>query len=297
MSIILAIINVILMVILFLLLAVLLLMLIVLFTPIRYNVQASYVDKKLSYDVKASWFFRLFSVRALHSEAGSESVFRVAWKRFSSSSTHENELSGQKDEAHERESPEGIKNKGFIKENLAESKPSEPEKSEMKSSTHEKRKEEKTSIIDKIKDVYDKFKAFRELEIDYGGIFKEILLMFKRIFKALKPKILLVDCELGLDSPDQTGMAIGAVAVFKSSVGLDHPGKHNIVIEGNFEEEMLNLTTRIKGRFALWFGLWPIIRFCFSKSMKPIRKLAISKIFGNRKNRRRNNKWTSSKAT
>jgi len=276
MSVVLAILNIIFIAILFLLLAILIVLLMVLFLPVSYNVALSYIDKKLTYNIKVYWLFRLISVNMLRSDTGEETITRIAWKRFSDENSDKPKGSKEK-----KEEQAQIKEKPKAKaveemEGHKAKKDSKPQEEGKKT-----KKQKKRSIIDNIKEFYNSYKEFRAL-IDFSAIFKEVKLLLKRLFKAIKPKIFNFDLEIGLETPDVTGMTIGAAYVIKTFINT---GNYEIALRGNFEKEVLNLTTHIKGGIVLWFGLWPFIRLCFSKSIKPIRKIILGKLFKRRKNK------------
>jgi len=288
MSIILAILSTILLVILFLLLAILILMLIIMLTPIRYNARVSYIDEKLAYDVKASWLMRLVFVHVKHSEAGDKRLFRVAWKHFLEDAAKEQaeskDVSEDKKEekVKERDPPEEATKKA-----KSESKKKEPEKPKVK--LIDKVKNFYGGLVDKFRNISDKIERFKELDLDLRALFSDTMLAFKRLFLALKPKVLLLDLELGLESPDQTGMAIGGLAVLEELIESTNRRKHKIIVKGNFEEKVINVDSTIKGRVSLWNLIWPFLRLYFAKSMQPIRQVVMDKLFKKDKTRRKRN--------
>jgi len=270
------------MAILFLLLAILILALIVLFMPIKYNVQISYVDEKLTYNVKISWLFRLIYMQVKHSDTEDTKLFKIAWKRLLDdvdNGTHSNDgPAGEEEKTKERDPPKNV-----LKEN--------PKNNEKKA---------KISLIDRVKDLYNKIvakikgfystiKNFNDLNINFRELLRDIMLSLKRLLLALKPKVFLLDLELGLDTPDITGIAIGALAALEESIEASNRKKYKIIIKGNFEEKAFHLKSSFMGNFSLWHGIWPFIRLYFSRSMKPIRKIVTAKLFRDKKTRRSTN--------
>ncbi|MCL2565629.1 MAG: hypothetical protein FWE24_07460 [Defluviitaleaceae bacterium] len=271
-----AILNGILIIILAILLFIILLILLVLFIPVRYNVQLQYIDEKLNYNIRVSWLLRLISIRMKHSDTEDEMIVRVAWKRFSDNEPEDEPIGGSgltNDKENEPSEPEPV---------ISSESPEAEDYKDTKSDNKDKK--EKSGIIENIKSFWESFKEIKEMDISISGILKEIVLVIKRLILALKPKIFILECEIGLDSPDNTGIAVGAAAALN---GFIDTSPYVISVRGNFEEEVLNLITHIKGKITLWFGLWPFIRLYFSKSMKPIRKIIMSKLFKKKANKRK----------
>ena len=275
MSVVLTILSVVLIIILFLLSAALIISLIVFLLPVKYDVSLCYRDKLMTYNINVSWLAGLIGVSARQAAEDSETEFRVAWKGFAQkvSDAPGEEAESEADEErvppgpHKPHKPSGEK-----RENKNETaSPKDNNKAE---------KEEKSGIIAKIKEFYGSYKEFKELNISASAVFKEVLLLLKRLFNAFKPKIFDADLEIGFETPDVTGMAIGAAAVAQTFINT---GAYSIAVRGNFEREVVNLKARIKGKLVLWFGLWPFIRLCFSKPIKPIRKIILGQIFKSKK--------------
>ena len=266
MSIFLAFINIILMVILFLLLAVFILVLVVLFAPVKYRMNIRYIDKELTYDVKMSYLFHLISANLKQMGTENEKMFRVAWKRYP----------GKKSDEPEEEKPVQESEKAKERE-----PPGEKMRTKKKQKGAKKKKTNKISIVDRIKKFYNSIKNiiqnYKSLNLDIRALIRDLILALKQLLRALKPKVLNMNLEFGLESPDLTGMGVGALAILKSSVEGSNR-RYKIILEGNFEEKVLNLTAQVKGSFMLWFALWPFIKFYFSKSMKPVRKAIMSKL-------------------
>ena len=266
MSVVLAILNGILITILVLLLIIIILALIIFFMPVKYNVSLQYIDEKLAYNIKVSWLFRLVSLSMKRSDTEDEAVLKLAWKRLNTNPYNNMNEPGGKEAVLPGELPEGKSSKdkdASVKDESA----NDTENISIK--------EEEGGIIKKIKGFFDIFKEIKEMNISINEIFKEIILLLKRLLLALKPKAFTLDLEIGLETPDKTGITIGAAAVFN---GIINTYPYKINIKGNFEEEVLSLTSKIKGKIVLWFGLWPFIRLYFSKSMKPIRKIVVGKL-------------------
>ena len=288
MSIVLAIFGVVFNILLFLLLSVLIILLIILFMPVRYNVSLNYIDEKLVYNIKIHWLFRLVFVNMIRSDSGEETIFRIAWKRFlvdnsddkekPTGSSEENvvgkpiEPENTLDDKSEKSSEAKKKKKG-IKENGEEKE----EKNDK-----EKNDKEKSGIFSGIKGIYDSYKEFKGLDISVPLIIKELITLLRRMFKALRPKKFNLDLEIGQETPDVTGITLGAIYVFMTFIDT---GVYDISVRGNYEKSVINLTSHIKGKIILFLGLLPFIRFCFSKALKPIRKILLDKLFKRKKHK------------
>ena len=109
-----------------------------------------------------------------------------------------------------------------------------------------KNKEEKGNPLQRLK----------ELGID--GIFRIVgytLDLLKKIFKAFKPKRVVLRGRYGAQTPDVTGKVLAAVyaAAAALSIAAD--------VEGNFEQEEIKLDLRAMGYFRLWVIFIPAVRY------------------------------------
>jgi len=128
----------------------------------------------------------------------------------------------------------------------------------------------------RLKAKWGKLKSYIEMyeEIDEKIGIRSILnvswLAIKRVIKKVKPKEFKLRGILGLNEPDQTGMAMAAASAI-SALGLD------IILQGNFEEKEINLNLTTKGSFSLATLLWIGIRFWFAKPIRSLRKFVKGK--------------------
>jgi len=296
MSVFLTIINIVLMAILLILLLVLILMLIVLFTPIKYNIRVSYIEEDLGYNIRVFWLLRLVSLQMRRADGVRGMTFRIAWKYLLNDEDTNKVTSEPKEESEQTEKKERDPPKE-AKETKAETKTDEPH---VKDDTAKEDNGGKLGFIDKLKNAYNKVleriksynelvEGFNNLGLDVGELLSDIKLMLKRLFLALRPRVFFLDLELGLETPDLTGMIIGGLAVLEETIESFNRKRYKVNIKGDFEEKAMSFKTDIRGKVSLWNIIWPFIRLYFAKSMKPIRKMIIDKLFRSKKTRRNTN--------
>jgi|GEM_PF-490539 len=123
--------------------------------------------------------------------------------------------------------------------------------------------------IDKLKEYWELVKEIDD-EVGVKTIFVQAIIALKRIMKRIMPKKFKARGIIGLEEPDQTGIALAFVSGV-SAFGLD------INFEGNFEEKALTLDLHAKGRFNAAGIIFPILRFVLKPEIRRLRKLLKSK--------------------
>ena len=293
MSVFLAIITILLWAILLILLLLLILVSIVLFTPLRYNVRISYIDEDFGYNIRVSWLLRLVSLHMRRVGGEGSKTFRVAWKHFL------NDTDANEAKQEPEEEPEQTEQKERDPPQKDEESATDTPHTENDTLTEEDT-EDKLEFIDKIKNFYNKtteriksyndmIDSFNTLSLDIQELWSDIMLAFKRLLFSMRPRVFFLDLELGLETPDLTGMVIGGLAVLEETIESFNRKRYKINIKGDFEEKAMSLKTDIRGKVSLWNIIWPFIRLYFAKSMKPIRKMIMDKLFRSKKIRRNTN--------
>jgi len=250
-----------------------LLAVLVLFWPVKYAVDVKYSNTQLDYEVKISWLAKLILFYTLKNSESEKTQFRIAWLKIVNS-----------DKNYEEEIPDKKvieKKESALEENAR--KQAEPIKTDTSSNTEQDEEETKKDYSEEIEDAKgDKISGLKDLfnkvkEVynypDRDEIFKAVIILIKRLFKALKPKYLHLDCEFGFDTPDTTGTALAIVGIIKTMIYKD---TFDIRLKGNFNEKMLSIDAGLNGKIVLWSGLWPLVAFIFKK---PIWKIISAKLF------------------
>lgn len=231
---------------------------IVLVTPIDYAISVKKYSNTMkeanssflspyTVKVRVTWLFKIFKVRYLDKDSKkmlSIKIFGIDTSKW------------RKDKTEKK-----VNNKVKHKKNVKK----KPIKKEIKG---KKEGKEKTSIINKLKDILNNIKFIYNYE-DREKIIKSCITLFKRIIKALKPSKFSLKGKVGFKSPDITGYVIGLQSIIVSLTNLD------IVISGDFENEDIEFHLSIKGKLFIYLFLIALIKFVF---YKPIWKI-IKKYF------------------
>lgn len=135
------------------------------------------------------------------------------------------------------------------------------------------------NIVKKIKAFFNKIKNFIKHiieKIEFAQRFNEkycvnsfISATWRLLIKLIKNlgfKRLELNGIIGFESPDDTGKALGAIAVVKTFLPL------SVNIDGNFEGKELTGEFNIKGRTSLWRILFPIAKYILTKPVWPLVK-------------------------
>lgn len=237
-----------------------------LFMPVVYKIEANN-HQELYIKGKVSWLFRIFVCR-FYTDKVEMRIFGRTVKTHTQEPQKEISDDDTEDEKEESES-------------VKEEEPEVPEalsSEEEKESTEEKPKEKTLTRLQKfykkIKNLYDYFKKEKILKLPPK--------FMKSLYRALKPRIFKLNLKIGLDEPEQTGMALAGLSFLQSK---------NIVIHGNFEEKMLNFNVLTKGSIFLIRLVLPCIKYLlipYAKFMikKPWVEKAEKKVGESRKDKK-----------
>ena len=242
----------------------LLVLLLALFYPIGYRADADY-DKRPYVTVRAWWLLHALSFAYVRDTGGEHMRIRVLGK-----------LMGGK---RARKAGNGPAKKAEEREPVAvEITP--PEKPAGQPGTSTKKAEKKTpEKKEKGPPWWEKLAAICRNALavlrypERQDIQRRAWVMVKRLLRALLPKRLRLTGVIGFESPDQTGMAIGAIYAV---LGMAPELGSRVLIQGNFQEPCLALRLRARGCLTVWALLFPLARFALSK---PVWKLLKPYIF------------------
>lgn len=284
----------------------------VLFVPVRYKAEGSFKDNKPSFSGRASWLLHLLSVRFTLGDK-EPLIIRVFGFKLKKKEEKVPEFEDDADEISEiAEYPQATdeiqvqesKEEPVQEENkpeesvAAESTVTEPVISETvisepissgpsknidtKEETQTKpkiaeahKKPRKTSEKEGSKkdfenrSFYDKIKKY--IEIIESKRFKRAFEYSKdKIFKLIKhilPRRFNIYGEVGFDDPSVTGQILVITSMLIPIVG------DKINIRGNFEEPVIDIEGKLKGRITIFKVLWTLAVLYFNKNIRKIIKM------------------------
>ena len=225
----------------------LLLFVIVLLSPLSYKVMALKDAKASAASVRVSWLFGIVRFWFKYIDDDTETRFSI----FGIKLKCESEDNGDKPQKQKkRKKPEKKEKKS------GETSRFNPLNLLSKRSKHSKNEpEEKFGFIKDIIDFPDKKEILRLL-----------ILLTKRIFKAIKPRHFYLSGEIGLEEPDKTGLLFALLSIIRVFAGK------NIYLTANFHEEVLKIDFKMKGYTNVLKLCLPFLRFVLSKPIRRILK-------------------------
>ena len=284
---------------------ILLVLLLILFVPVRYRVDGSFKENKPTLSARVTWLLHFVSIRY---NLGDETplTIRILGIKLKdkeekipdfdeeSKEDYESFLPSEKSQVEihtDSESiPESIAESipkevsdpvsdiyaepeiSAIEEPLIEPKPEISEESateeQPKSSESHKKTTHKNNDFQKPK-FYDKIKKY--IEIIESRRFKKVFeYSKKKVFKVLKhirPRHIDIKGEVGFEDPSLTGTVIAITSMMIPVFG------DKIRITGNFEEPVINVTGRLKGRITIMRVLWTLAVLYFNRDLRKIIKM------------------------
>ena len=266
----------------------------VLFWPIKYKIDASYIDKKYLINIKVYWLLYAVCDKIKIDKDGSDNKLKIFGFEIGKEKKPKREKRTKK-EKNKKESysvyadidKEGIteeKKEPEVLNRIREEKQSETKKEETK------KEEKKPSILERIKGFYNKIttkirdfknsikeKVFTILDVIKDENNKEALRFIKRqifyLLKKIRPRKLKVDIEFGLGDPALTGQVLGLMAAIMGAIG------YGFSIQPDFENRIIQGEIALKGRLFLFSILMIALRAYrnkgLRKSYKKLRKLKV----------------------
>jgi len=125
-----------------------------------------------------------------------------------------------------------------------------------------------TSVYNKVNDILANIQYYLELLQEEGtkALLGTTLDALIRILKKIRPRKLIINAEIGFDTPDTTGKLYGLFWAFKPALGED------VNITPNFEEKVLEGNFYFKGRITIFTILINGLRIVLNKNFKPFLK-------------------------
>ena len=288
---------------------ILLAVLLVLFVPVRYKAEGSFKDNKPKLVAGGSWLLHIVSVRYTLGEADPLCI-RVFGFKIKSKKEAEPDFEEDDDEFIEY-TPDNVSNEQSKVDYKAESvasenvvsvttveKPAEEVSSELEDSSEntaepeakenlileDEQAEKPSKPVSKPKKAksknepnknfenrsfYDKIKKYIEI-IESRRFKKTFEYSKKKVFKLLKhicPRKLQIDGEVGFDDPSVTGQILVITSMLKPVLGM------NVRIVGNFEEPIISIEGKLKGRITVFRVLWTGAVLYFNKNIRKIIKM------------------------
>ncbi|MBR5994604.1 MAG: hypothetical protein IK018_12430 [Lachnospiraceae bacterium] len=288
---------------------ILLAVLLVLFVPVRYKAEGSFKDNKPRLVAGGSWLLHIVSVRYTLGETDPLCI-RVFGFKIKSKKEAEPDFEEDDDEFIEY-TPDNVSNEQSKVDYKAESvasenvvsvttveKPAEEVSSELEDSSEntaepeakenlileDEQAEKPSKPVSKPKKAksknepnknfenrsfYDKIKKYIEI-IESRRFKKTFEYSKKKVFKLLKhicPRKLQIDGEVGFDDPSVTGQILVITSMLKPVLGK------NVRIVGNFEEPIISIEGKLKGRITVFRVLWTGAVLYFNKNIRKIIKM------------------------
>ena len=273
-----------------------LLVCIVLFVPVRYEVSAEFPGKleDTTANVRFSWFLHLIAGEAGYKEKDFYWKVRAAWFKFSgneekSAKTVTLEV---KDEIKETADTVIEKTEKAIDETLTREKEIKREKTiEKENQTIEKKKieppkQEKISIIQKMKNkikavwekikytflkICDKMKNISEkkehitdflTDETHTKAFLKVKKEVKRLIWLFRPRKCKMNLHYGFDDPYRTGQVLAGLSMIYPFIG------DNMSVQPDFERQIIEGNLYIKGKLRMIYPTISLVRLVLDKNVR-----------------------------
>jgi len=291
-AIILGILKVICIILLILILLVLFILAIVLFVPIRYNGNGLIDKSRKEATVKVTWLLHALSVRLDYKHPDKPIVLikllGIDINKFKKKPKPPKPPKEKKDKKEKLHPSINLALLNYYDEPTPPKpvKPKEPPLNEEHKKIVEDYMEEKakpkenlreklnkivnkiTSVYNKVNDILANIQYYLELLQEEGtkALLGTTLDALIRILKKIRPRKLIINAEIGFDTPDTTGKLYGLFWAFKPALGED------VNITPNFEEKVLEGNFYFKGRITIFTILINGLRIVLNKNFKPFLK-------------------------
>jgi len=263
-----SIIGTILLVILFIILGllalVLLLVLLLLFAPLKYKAhvtakgEGGFGSVKPDIHVKGHWLFRI--VRFSYSE--DKAIVKVLWIKLNAEKAVEETVKALPTVAADTILEPDLNLAHTIAEDIEAEKVGDAAHS-IPPTGDELPKSKFQTIKERILNAKEKYTAIMN-HPDRREIQTLTITLLKKLLKVLKPHTFQIFGKFGLNSPDKTGMVLGGLYALH---GITH---FNINVNGDFDNEMIDITAYIADKLNLFQIGYPLVRFALRKKVRPI---------------------------
>lgn len=276
-----------------LIILVLLILSIVLFVPIRYN-GSGIIDKtRKEAEVKVTWLLHAISAKVNYKHPDKPSVIikvlGINIEKFQKKSppkrpVNKNQISEISFEKVEN-AEDSVNNDSIVNLNISSVSLNDTLNKEHQQSVNEyiTKKEKKketlqdkinkivnklTSVYNKIIDVLANIRYYIDLLEEEGtkNLLNTLFDALLKILKKIRPRKLIMNAEIGFDTPDLTGKVYGLFWVIKPILG------ENVDITPNFEKKILEGDIYFKGKIRIITLLINGLRIIFNKNFKPFLK-------------------------
>ena len=287
-AIILGILKVIGIILLILILLVLFILAIVLFVPIRYNGNGLIDKSRKEATVKVTWLLHALSVRQDYKHPDKPIVLikllGIDINKFKKKPKPPKPPKEKKDKKEKLHPSINLALLNYYDEPTPPKpvKPKEPPLNEEHKKIVEDYMEEKakpkenlreklnkiTSVYNKVNDILANIQYYLEFLQEEGtkALLETTLDALIRLLKKIRPRKLIINAEIGFDTPDTTGKLYGLFWAFKPALGED------VNITPNFEEKVLEGNFYFKGRITIFTILINGLRIVLNKNFKPFLK-------------------------
>ncbi len=138
-----------------------------------------------------------------------------------------------------------------------------------------------TSVYNKLKDILQNIQYYIDIlqENETKALLTKALEALLKILKSIRPRKLIVNAEVGFETPDTTGKMYGVYWMLKPILG------EHVEIAPNFEEKIIKGDFYVKGKITLFVIAINGLKILLNKNFKPV----INKLKnGGKKNGREN---------
>lgn len=271
-----------------LLLLVLFILAIVLFVPIRYQGKGFIDETRKEAQVKVTWLLHALSVRVEYKHPAKPSILikllGINIEKFKRKPKPPKPPKEKKEKVHPsinlallnydeptppkvvkpKEPPLNEEHKQIVEDYI-------DEKAKPKESLQEKINKivnKITSVYNKVKDILANIQYYLDLLQEEGtkALIGTALDALLKILKKIRPKKLIINAEVGFDSPDTTGKLYGLYWTIKPALGED------VNVTPNFEEAIIEGDFYFKGKITIITILINGLRIVLNKNFKPFLK-------------------------
>ena len=238
---------------------ILLILLILLLSPVTYTFAAEKKPDAAWVNVRAGWLFQLIRFRLTWQEGQLAWSLKAAWKTVASDSPDGEDEPQEKKQADVQEPSVDLEEPSV----QAESAPIEPPpSSDVPSSREEPQEERKGSKRGRLRELKNKLMEFREKLDAYPEkmeTFAVLWNLIKKLLKALLPRKFQARVQIGMEDPAMTGYILGLYYMIMPFLPFPNRAGQLEVIP-NFQEKVLEVEAKGKGRFTIGYLLWLLLR-------------------------------------
>jgi hypothetical protein len=259
----------------------LVLLLIVLFMPIEYRIDGSFMESGKTVKAKFRWLFGLLRGSYAYPEQG-RFVVKLLWFTLFDSANPKPVSQNKSDTVEQTKKPQDNalqtnKEEEQHEPDLEETETGnaevqdEPPKQTWKEklpAKYEKIKYTIRKLYDKIKNVLENIAFYKELlqEESSRALMRHTLRRVGKLLQHIRPRKLETDIVFGTGSPDTTGYLYGIYGMLSPSLGK------NAYVEPDFSQQIFRGTLLAKGYINIWTLLVNILAVALDKRLHSLLK-------------------------